>query len=206
MRNATIPITVIIPSIPERAEFLNGYCLPSVRKNRPMRTLVYEQVDLHPSKKRNLGAETAYSEFIFFCDDDTILHGDCFRLLFDAIQAKKADVAYCDFYRVPFPGSNRKCDLHKAGPVNNLEDLKDMNRVSMISLVRSSAFPGLDESLKMWHDWDLWLTMLANGCKFTYVPQPLFIACYLGKSQVSQPNTDLGKESTRIVQLKHNLI
>jgi hypothetical protein len=37
------------------------------------------------------------------------------------------------------------------------------NYISTMSLIRTEKFPGFDESLKRFQDWDLWLTMLKEG-------------------------------------------
>jgi len=37
------------------------------------------------------------------------------------------------------------------------------NYISTMSLIRTEKFPGFDESLHRFQDWDLWLTMLHNG-------------------------------------------
>ena len=42
--------------------------------------------------------------------------------------------------------------------------------------MRRAYFPGFDEDLKRFQDWDLWLTMLANNNVGIFVPEILFRA------------------------------
>lgn len=37
------------------------------------------------------------------------------------------------------------------------------NYISTMSLIRTEKFPGFDETLPRFQDWDLWLTMLRKG-------------------------------------------
>lgn len=43
------------------------------------------------------------------------------------------------------------------------DSLRRSNYISTMSLIRTEKFPGFDESLQRFQDWDLWLTMLHNG-------------------------------------------
>ena len=45
----------------------------------------------------------------------------------------------------------------------SLSRLKIGNFVSTMSLIRRELFPGFDESLGRYQDWDLWLTLAAKG-------------------------------------------
>ena len=52
--------------------------------------------------------------------------------------------------------------------------LKQNNYIDTTSLIRRSDFPGFDESLKRFQDWDLWLAMLEQGKKGIFIPKVLY--------------------------------
>ena len=49
-----------------------------------------------------------------------------------------------------------------------------MPYIMTTSLIRAKDFPGFDESLKKFQDWDLWLTMLEQNKTGVWVPEILF--------------------------------
>jgi len=51
-----------------------------------------------------------------------------------------------------------------------------MPYITTTSLIRAKDFPGFDESLKKFQDWDLWLTMLEQGKIGVWIPEVLFSA------------------------------
>ena len=54
------------------------------------------------------------------------------------------------------------------------EALKKQNYIHTSSLLRRSAFPGFDETLKKFQDWDLWLTMVERGSKGVWIDRELY--------------------------------
>ena len=117
---------------------------------------------------RNRGFAESHGEFIFFCDADVVLRKDCLERMTRALAENPgASYAYSDYrlgYKkmpgVPFDG----------------EKLKKLNYISTMSLVRRQDFPGFDESLRRFQDWDLWLTLLEQGKAGIYIPEVLFTA------------------------------
>jgi len=53
-------------------------------------------------------------------------------------------------------------------------DLMIYNYISTMSLIRANDFPGFDESLKRFQDWDLWLTMMEQGKHGVFCGQTVF--------------------------------
>lgn len=122
---------------------------------------------------RNLGAELATGAFLFFCDQDVELSPSCLSSLHAALAAEpSAGYAYCDYAR-----SGALAGIHRALPFSP-DALRQKNFVSTMSLLRRSLFPGFDEALPRFQDWDLWLTLLERGVTGTYVPRTLFTAHY----------------------------
>lgn len=115
---------------------------------------------------RNFGFIKSKGEFVIFWDADVVGKPDMLEKMLKTLQNNpEASYAYSDFYfgfkKMP------------AGPFDG-ERLKKMNYIMTTSLIRREAFPGFDESLRRFQDWDLWLTMLKQGKKGIYIPEILF--------------------------------
>ncbi len=52
--------------------------------------------------------------------------------------------------------------------------LKQMPYIHTCSLIRKEHFPGFDEDIKRFQDWDLWLTMLEAGHSGIWIDKFLF--------------------------------
>ena len=99
---------------------------------------------------------------MIFLDADAVLTPDTLRQLSEALDAHvEAAYAFCDFTF----GWKR----FKTGPFD-AERLKRRNMIHTGALIRREAFPGFDESIKRFQDWDLWLTMLGQGRTGVHVP------------------------------------
>jgi glycosyltransferase involved in cell wall biosynthesis len=66
------------------------------------------------------------------------------------------------------------------------DQLRRVNYITATSLIRRADFPGWDESLKRFQDWDLWLTMLAQNKTGVFVPEILFRAEVGGRAGISK--------------------
>jgi glycosyltransferase involved in cell wall biosynthesis len=114
---------------------------------------------------RNRGFAASTGEFVLFCDADIVWEKDAFERMAAALETHpEAAYAYGSFrfgwktFRLwPF----------------DAERLKRHNYIHTGSLIRREAFPGFDESLKRFQDWDLWLTMLERGLTGVWVPRLL---------------------------------
>lgn len=115
---------------------------------------------------RNRGAEAATGDALLFVDADAVLRPDAVLKLMQALKASpEAAFVYSSFrfglkaFRVgPFDP-----DALRRGPL-----------IHTTALVRRSAFPGFDESLKKFQDWDLWLTVVERGGAGVWIPEQLF--------------------------------
>ncbi|MFA6106776.1 MAG: glycosyltransferase family A protein, partial [Patescibacteria group bacterium] len=104
---------------------------------------------------RNTGWRDSTGDYLFFCDADIRLEKDALKVFLKALYKNPgAAFAYSSFK------FGRK--LFRLFPFNR-ERLRKMPYIHTASLVRREDFPGFDESLKKFQDWDLWLTIAEKG-------------------------------------------
>jgi glycosyltransferase involved in cell wall biosynthesis len=127
------------------------------------------------SYARNLGFERVKGDYTIFLDGDLEMKPEMLQVMEEKLNSNPgASFAYCHYERV---GS--RVDRLSAKPWD-LTALRDMNYISMVSLVRTKDLPRppLDEALRRYEDWDLWLTMAEKGKTGILVDQVLFRAHY----------------------------
>jgi len=137
-------------------------------------------------------------KYLFVCDDDIILNHDCIEKMVKVLeQNENISFVYCDYIRL---GS--KSGILKSEPFS-VEQLKNHNYISEMSLVRMKDTVIRDESIKKYTDWDFWRTLVDNGKIGYYIPETLF-AAYYGKDCLSNMSKEETKKWFDIIQLKHN--
>jgi len=126
------------------------------------------------SRARNFGFKKSSGDYLFFCDADVMfLKNNALEKMIKTLEANP-DKAYC---YSSFKYGFKTFKLFPFDP----EKLKQNNYISTMSLVRREKFPGFDESLKRFQDWDLWLTLLEKGETGIYIPEVLWQAKGGGK-------------------------
>ncbi|MCX7778695.1 MAG: glycosyltransferase family 2 protein [Patescibacteria group bacterium] len=140
--------------------------LEKTEKRWPGRIKIINQERKGANSARNRGFQEAKGDFLFFCDADVELKNDCLEKMVKILKEHpEASYAYSSFkfgWKV-FPSFDF-----------DSERLKKMPYISMMSLIRREHFPGFDESLTKFQDWDLWLTMLEKGYRGIRIPEILF--------------------------------
>lgn len=141
-------------------------------------------------------------EFVLFSDSDVIWAPNALNKLVDALlkgPGRRASYAYCDWN---WGGKN-----YHSKSFNGLQ-LQESNYISTMSVIRTKdllkyagAFP-FDESLVRLQDWDLWLTLLNEGCTGIHVPECLFNTTYTASGLSQQPGY---QEALNAVTKKHHL-
>ncbi|HEU0051419.1 MAG TPA: glycosyltransferase family A protein [Patescibacteria group bacterium] len=115
---------------------------------------------------RNEGARYAKGAFFLFLDADTMLEPHALKLMVRELDAHPAAAfVYSSFYF--------GWKLFRGQPFDP-DALKKTNYIHTSSLLRAEAFPGFDESLKKFQDWDLWLTITERGGRGYWIEEPLF--------------------------------
>ncbi len=163
---------------------------------------------------RNRGFRESSGEFVIFCDADVNAKPEMLAKMLETLKKHpEASYAYSSFM-----WGRKKFGLHKFDG----EALKKMNYITSTSLIRRAHFPGWDESLKKFQDWDLWLTMLKQGHIGVWIPEFLFtikprrtgISHWLPSFMYKIPWERLGwmpkevkkyKEALKIIKNKHSL-
>lgn len=124
-----------------------------------------QQRNFGAPRARNLGFEASTGSYVLFLDADIVLEPQALEKLLAALKQSDADFSYCaynfgwkKFPTIPFDPTK----------------LTQYNYIHTSSLLRRDVFVGFDESLKRFQDWDLWLTIVANGGKGIGLTQVLF--------------------------------
>jgi len=115
---------------------------------------------------RNRGFEKSKGEFVLFSDNDLEWDKDAIAILYGTlIKNFKAAYSYGSYSLDGKLIGNKEFSSH---------DLWKWNYISTMSLIRKEDFPGFDESLKKFQDWDLWLTLLDKGREGKYCGECVF--------------------------------
>ncbi len=113
---------------------------------------VIHQKNTGANPARNRGLAEATGEFVMFCDADVVMKPQMIQqFVQQLIDHSEASYAYGGFkfgWKV------------FRGVLFSGERLRKMNFIHTTSLVRRADFPGFDEAMKRFQDWDVWLTML----------------------------------------------
>ncbi len=137
-----------------------------VAKPYANRLIVLDSPRAGAAAARNFGVARATGDAFFFCDADLSLEPSLLMRLADALEKDQgAAFGYCAFRWNEKIFAQRSFD-----PVA----LRWNNYISTMSLVRRAAFPGFDETLSRFQDWDLWLTVIEKGSRGLSVPDVLF--------------------------------
>lgn len=130
----------------------------------PLKVIRFDQNQGSPAA-RNRGEKEAQGSFILFLDADVELRPHALDTLMKALERSGVQFAYSSF--------RFGWKLFRGYPFD-VERLKRMPYVHTSALMRREAFPGFDESLKKFQDWDLWLTVVERGGTGVWVPEMLF--------------------------------
>jgi glycosyltransferase involved in cell wall biosynthesis len=130
------------------------------------RVKIINQENRGAPSARNRGFREAIGEFLIFADADINAKPEMLAKMLEALEKHpEASYAYSSFV-----WGRKKFGLHEFDG----GALKKMNYITSTTLLRREHFPGWDESLKKFQDWDLWLQMLEQAHTGVWVPEFLF--------------------------------
>lgn len=141
------------------------------------RVTVLSQSNQGANVARNTGFRASKGEYVIFADADVIMHPSMIAAMVHALEVTDAtaSIAYCSFRF----GWKRFRPVAWSG-----ERLRVMNYIHTTSLIRREHFPGFDPHIRRFQDWDVWLTMLAQGRHGVLVPGTLFRCVIEGHSRI----------------------
>ena len=148
------------------------------------------------SHARNIGAQRAHGEYLFFADADCEFYSRTLEKMVSALlDNPSVGFAYGGFRWGGVVTKPREFDA---------EVLRHRNYITTMSLMRKDLFTGFDESLKRHQDWDLWLTMSKAGVSGMCVGGVLFETPRRVGSISTNENISLNA-SKSIIRKKHGI-
>ena len=115
---------------------------------------------------RNRGALKADGSLLLFVDADAELRPHALERMVQKLHDNpEVDFAYSSF--------RFGWKLFRSRPFD-ADALRQAPYIHTTSLIRRPKFPGFDESLKKFQDWDLWLAIVARGGRGVWIPEELF--------------------------------
>ena len=159
---------------------------------------------------RNYGFKICSGGLVMFLDADIILEPQSIEKLALALKTdSEAAFAYSSF--------KWGFKKFKLWPFD-YERLKQMPYIHTSALIRREAFPGFDESLKKFQDWDLYLTIAEAGGRGAFIPEVLFTVTAKGTMSNWLPSfvyklpwlklksKEKYEQNKEIIQKKHKII
>lgn len=179
----------------------------SVIRRWESRIKLFNQKNQGAPKARNFGFNQSRGGEVIFCDADVVMKPGMLQIMDETlIKNRLAAYVYSSF---KFGWKEFKLWPFDA------QKLKKMPSIHTTSLIKREYFPGFDENLKRFQDWDLYLTMLANGHQGVWIDEVLFsvksggtMSSWLPKIFYHLPflkSVKKYKEAEEIIKKKHNL-
>lgn len=188
-------LTIVIPHREwETAEYtLNSLKISSYQD---FKTVVVPDQGKGACWARNEGFKQVDTEFVLFSDNDIQWTVNGIKHMVDTLK-EHPEASYCyGIYRIAqFIQCHEDFDP---------ELLTRHNYISTMSVIRSKDFPGFDETLKRFQDWDLWLNLLLNHKKVGVNCNKLIFETPV-KAGITQDPELNEIEATKIIKDKYKL-
>lgn len=127
---------------------------PKLRESGlPYKIIVQTNQGSNPA--RNRGLAEASGEYLLFSDADIQWRSDALEKLLNSLKTNP-QASYC------YSSFRFGWKKFRLWPFD-ADRLRRQPYVHTSALVRRADFPGFDNQIKRLQDWDVWLTMLANG-------------------------------------------
>lgn len=202
-----MPISVVVPLSTSRRTFFDDLVRPLLHANNPAEIIVVDREAPAP-EKRNDGLAAANQPYVFFCDDDILLPATLLGKLHGALHESRrrndnVAFAYCGYLGLVTATNAHPMNrnfFHRP-PEFDASVLQRANFVSTMSLFRRDVFPGFDESLRRFQDWDVALTLSEQGYEGVRVEGIEFHAYYMEPGITSSGASEA--EARDAVERKH---
>ncbi|HEU4338755.1 MAG TPA: glycosyltransferase, partial [Planctomycetota bacterium] len=148
---------------------------------------------------RNVGVRCLKTKYVLFLDGDVIMKPHMIEAMEKVLEGNSdVSIAYCHYDR-----HGSRTDHVRSNPWDP-KRLMSVNYISMISMVRKEHLPTpvMDETLRRYEDWDLWIRMMKSGYCGQLINEALFTAHYR-KGDLS--GTGESDEWRKIVEKKHGV-
>lgn len=130
------------------------------------RLQIIKQANQGSNPSRNNGFATSKGDLVIFLDSDIVMHPRMLEKM-ESILVRYPEASYA------YPSHYFGRKLFRLWPFD-ASRLKRMPYIHTTALIRRSDFPGFDNAIKRFQDWDLWLTMLERGKVGVWIDEPLF--------------------------------
>jgi glycosyltransferase involved in cell wall biosynthesis len=167
-----VEITVVVPTIPPRAELL-ARALASVQAQTypPAEIIVLHDLEREgAAATRNRALDLVATEYVAFLDDDDVLYPDHLRRLARLARLSGADVVY------PYFDADTD-EINTCGLPFDPVLLRRANFIPVTVLARTAVLRAAggfqahpDVNGDPCEDWGLWLALLDAGARFSHLP------------------------------------
>lgn len=155
MQDSTLPELTIV--IPHRHYENADYTLESLKLSsyQDFKTVVVSDEGKGAGFARNKGFLQVDTEFVLFSDNDIQWTINGIKHMMDCLK-EHPECSYCY-------GTYRLGEFVWCSEQFDADLLRYQPYISTMSVIRTKDFPGFDEKIRRFQDWDLWLTMLEQG-------------------------------------------
>lgn len=161
---------------------------------------------------RNLGIRYASGEWVAFLDDDDRFKPGKTEAVCTAIEKNpEADIVYHPaeihmvkenvIYRTKPAKFDESTDIFSALLIKNLVGGTPMVTAKRESLIKAGLF---DDKLPALQDYDLWIRMAKNGCRFCCIDQPLTEYYCTTKEKSLSKSIATNRKALGIIENKYN--
>lgn len=178
----TAPLTVIIPTVPERADLLAQAVGSLEAQTAPVSWLIGEDRDHHgPVATVNALAGTVQTDWLFRLDDDDLVDPDHFEVLEHWLD-NDADIVYT-WCRIEGGGDQHperqfqvrlQAEFDPGWEYTGWEHLREANWIPASAAIRTDLWHELggyrEPDWTQHEDWDFWVRALDAGARFRCIP------------------------------------
>jgi glycosyltransferase involved in cell wall biosynthesis len=128
--------------------------------------IIINDTDGNANIARNTGFQQVHTPYVLFSDNDINWCPEALQSMYDMLQLR-TDISYAwGSYELD---GRIWCAKHW-----DEKELLRRNYISTMTMVRTVDHPGFDPKIRRLQDWDVWLTMLANGKRGEWIGKIAF--------------------------------